>query len=103
MDTLLNQQGGMVDKVVGNIKKDLNKRNVRGGYNTHQLMVYIRKHTDRVVLRLNRLGSRCGGIAGDNDERHKLFESWPLHTWGSKLQGLPHHWDYQRLHLIVPF
>ena len=41
-DTLLTKQGGLISEVIGSIKKELDKRNIGGGYNTTQLMWFFK-------------------------------------------------------------
>eukprot|EP00957_Ditylum_brightwellii_P160073 12185290-Ditylum_brightwellii.AAC.1 len=96
MDLLLYKHDRLASSVVDSIKHELDKRNIGGGYNTTRLMSFFKKHTNHVVAKINRLeggDEEEGTLIG---ERCHLFNTWMVHCWGGKLQGLSEDWRIPR-------
>eukprot|EP00957_Ditylum_brightwellii_P017059 1286587-Ditylum_brightwellii.AAC.1 len=78
MDMVLSSQGKMVEEVVEVIKSELDEA-----------------HYNKVIDQINHLEGTTAQ-ADPSEERRRIFESCPLHSWGGKLQGLPCDWAMPR-------
>ena len=88
----------MTQSVLDGVKKELDERNIGGGYNTVRLMDYFEKTTNNILNRINKIDPQRGNAQTmtEREKKRHIFEGRMLHSWGGKLQGLPKHWEFPR-------
>eukprot|EP00957_Ditylum_brightwellii_P090706 6908457-Ditylum_brightwellii.AAC.1 len=64
-----------------------------GKYNTVHLMECFQEHTNCVMDRTHSLKMQGGGT---NNRQQVFSVARPLHSWKSKVQGLPQSWEFSK-------